>query len=90
MCLILDELHKYVPILSKEESMALPDGSKMAYKKDDMHEILIGGDQLTVARSRGAVAIRANHPTALDRLQGLFPTIEDWHCRMTLLKVSVQ
>ena len=87
MCLILEELQQYVPTVRKDECMILPDGSAMPYKKVDMWEVLLGGDQLTAARVRGAAAVRANHPTASDRLQGLFPTVEDWHCRMTFLKV---
>ena len=87
MCLIMEYLHKYVPTLMKEQSVILPDGEVMKSNTTDMWEILFGGDQLTVARCRGATGIRSSHLTSLTRLEGLIPTVEDWHCRMTLLKV---
>ena len=87
MCLIMENLHKYVPAIHTNELVHLPDGDTIEVEKVDMWEVLFGGDQLTVARSRGARAIQASHPTADDRLEGLVPTIEDWHTRVILLKV---
>ena len=46
------------------------------------------GDQLTVARARGSIAIRRNHPDDKERLKGLVPMVEDWHSRMTFMKGS--
>ena len=55
------------------------------------HQILFGGDQLTVARARGSAAIRSDHVTSIctrkDRLEGLVPVVEDWHAKQCLLKV---
>ena len=55
------------------------------------HQILLGGDQLTVARARGSVAVRADHIAHVcsrrDRLEGLLPVVEDWHAKQCLLKV---
>ncbi len=52
----------------------------------DATHILFGGDQLTVARMRGT---HATEETAVKRLQGNLPVVEDWHTRMTFLKVKI-
>ena len=74
-------------IISKDITVDLPDGHSINYKDADMGETLFGGDQLTAAHIRGAISICANHSTTLQRLEGLIPTVEDWHTRMTLMKV---
>ena len=83
----MEELHKYVPANKKPASLTLPDGSSLDYEDTRFFNVLFGGDQLTVARARGAKALRANHETATDRLEGLSPVVEDWHARQTLMKV---
>ena len=83
----MDNLHQYVPVVSSEESIVLPNGEVRNHTKYEMFEIFFGGDQLTVACARGAASVRANHLTTLDMLKGLIPTVEDWHCKVTLLKV---
>lgn len=50
--------------------------------------VLLGGDQLTVARARGSQQIRVNSETASDRLCGFIPVAEDWHTSVVLLTVS--
>lgn len=50
----------------------------------------MGGDQLTVARARGTAALRATHDSPTERLNGIIPVIEDWHVRLTLMKVIMQ
>ena len=49
--------------------------------------VLPGGDQLTVACARDAQAMRASHDRPSDRLEGSIPVVEDWHSRMTLMRV---
>lgn len=87
MCKILDELHKYVPSMSTEEEIALPDGRVFSHNDYKLSQILLGGDQVTVARVRGAVGVRSNHENAQDRLEGIVPVIEDWHSRQVLMQV---
>ena len=48
-----------------------------------------GGDQLTVARARGAQGQRENSNSGEKRLEGLVPVVEDWHTQMNLLIVSL-
>jgi len=50
-----------------------------------MVQILLFGDQLTVARARGAARLRDDDTTALHRLEGCYPAVADWHARMCLL-----
>ena len=83
----MDDLHKYVPSQESTQNMELHDGGSIQFTDSVLCELLFGGDQLTVARARSGVAIRANHETSLEKLQGLIPVTEDWHTRMTLLKV---
>ena len=43
------------------------------------HQVLLGGDQLTVKRARSAIAQRSNSEDARGRLEGLMPFAQDWH-----------
>ena len=47
----------------------------------------VGGDQMTVARTRGSQRIRSNANREKQRLKGFTPLIEDWHAKMCLLGV---
>lgn len=85
---ILSEFHKYVPTLNRIGHLTLPNGSSIDYDDSRFFQILFGGDQLTVARARGAQSLRATHDSAKERLEGVCPVIEDWHARMTLMKVN--
>ena len=51
------------------------------------HHILFGGDQLTVCRACSAQSARNNDDLSDERFDGLIPVTEDWHARMTLLRV---
>lgn len=87
MSLILEYFMKLVPTKPSEGHLVLPNGSSVDYDTTIFFKILLGGDQLTVARVRGTQALRQNEDTAVNRLQGLIPVIEDWHARMALIKV---
>lgn len=90
MAKILEELHKsYVPTQPSEGSIILPSGHTKAIDNTRFFKILFGGDQLTVARARGTAALRATHDRPVDKLDGIIPVIEDWHARMTLMKVTL-
>ena len=78
---ILQELHdKYVPIHS--------------YKKDDveikeiLEKVYFGGDQLTEERSRNAAIARSDGDDPYERLEGVVPKVEDWHCIRILYQVK--
>lgn len=43
---------------------------------------------MTASRIRGSKRIRRNSYTALKRLEGFTPCVEDWHARVCLLGVN--
>lgn len=84
---IVKEMHKYVPRV-REDITVECEGEIMKTYEVNVHPILFGGDQLTVARARGAACVKTNELDAKKRLEGLVPVWEDWHTKMTLLTVS--
>lgn len=84
---ILQHVHKYVPSKTVDRELKLPDEETMKYTEQHYAVTLVGGDQLTVARIRGAHRIRSNSTKSEDRLDGLLPVAEDWHSNMCLLQV---
>ena len=56
---ILGELHKFVPKVRKEQEFYVDEQTEPAcVQVDYFNHILIGGDQLTVARIRGCQRVR--------------------------------
>ena len=51
------------------------------------HRVLMGGDQLTSMRGRGAQSIRQNGGDAITCLEGLHMFSLDWHTKMNFLEV---
>ena len=88
MVCILDELHQYVPTTRKEMEVFVPNETEPdVLEVDTFHQILLGGDQLTVARSVSAQAVRQNSENGRTKLQGFEPAIEDWHAKMCFMEV---
>ena len=85
----MDTIHKYVSALMKKTQETMDDGDIFEMIDYVAWNTLLGGDQLTVARARGAASIRAGHDSPIERLCGLVPTIEDLNCQMTLMKVKL-
>ena len=83
MSKILRNFHQLVPTHDKEGHLTLPNGEMTLA----CFTVLLGGDQLTVARARGAQAMRASHDRSSDRLEGISPVVEDWQSQMTLMRV---
>jgi len=63
-------------------------GEDLPTDEDFYHGILFGRDRLTVCRSRAAQTARRHDDTSIGRLEGLTAVVEDWHARLTLIKVS--
>lgn len=71
MILIMEELQdKYVP-------KHVVDTPQLNCER--FHKILLGGDQLTVARCRSGQIGRRNEVQPSKQLRGLLPVVEDWH-----------
>ena len=88
MCLIMKDLHKYVPEERFKLSYRLPDENFIC-EEECYHRTLFGGDQLTACRCRGAQSARINDDDTAERLIGLVPVVEDWHARLTLMRVII-
>ena len=52
------------------------------------YQILTGGDQFSVAHYYSAQSLCTDHDSTVERLEGFVPIIEDWHARLTLVKVK--
>lgn len=89
MTKILESLQCYVPSRTTSGVLQLDSGETIDYTNNVFHKIILGGDQLTCARVRSAQAIRANQETSSTRLEGFIDACEDWHAKVTLLKVSM-
>lgn len=74
----MESLHQYVP------SRVSQDGSG-----EVLDSCLFGGDQLTCSRARSAKRHRQDSKTAVERLDGLEPVVEDWHTKMCLYEVCI-
>ena len=88
MC-VMDELHQYVPTISTTLTVDVNDTEQAEVIIDDFHPILAGGDMLTTARARGSQRVRKCGHRPKDRLEGVLPVCEDWHCKVVLPGVSV-
>ena len=77
---------KLVPTLA-EGHKNLPNGETYDFDDTRFFPLLFGGDQLTAARIRGAQVVAQTLKKCIDRFEGVVPVIEDWHCRLTLMKV---
>ena len=72
-------------IVSKEK-IVLPNNEEYTYEQDYLYQIF-RGDQLTVARTKSAIGIQHTHNTNKEKLHGIIPVVEDWHCHITLMQV---
>ena len=45
-------------------------------------------DQLSQARARASIKMKANSESPSTRLEGFLPKIEDWHTKLTLFEVG--
>ena len=86
---IMSHLHHYVPNVTYMDNISIPDmEERLQIPRAIFHRILFGGDQLTVARARGAQRIRVNSTSPEAKLEGLIPCVEDWLTKLNLLGVS--
>ena len=78
--------NKYVPMEVRTNSMEVK-GNTYTYDNSKMIQLLLFGDQLTVARARGASMLCDPQVGKKDTLKAFVPTISDWHTRICLLEV---
>ena len=86
---IMAHLHQYVPAVEYTKSILVPHtGEEVQVQHVSCHKTLFGGDQLTVARARGAQRVMSNSVSHMSHIHGLIPCVEDWHTKLNLLGVS--
>ena len=79
----------YVPLTVKEVSATIAStGEEVPLTETRCHQVLLGGDHLTVARARSAIRSVGNSDSSSQKLSGVIPVVEDWHAKLTLLSVS--
>ena len=84
----MEELQQYCPMVHKQKLVQTPGESEPdTVEQYHYHNILFGGDQLTVARIRGSQRIRQHSEFEKGKLEGLVPCVEDWHTKVILLEV---
>jgi len=81
-------LQRYVP--KQKYNVTYHLAEEFVAQEDCYHHILFGGDQLTVCRARGVQSARFHEDESEERFEGLLPVTEDWHARMTLMRVSLK
>lgn len=81
---IMKNLHKYVPTATHQVTYQ---GDNTPIIEEFFHGVLFGGDQLTVCQSKAAQAACCNDDNPVEQLEGLIPVFEDWHARLTLMRV---
>ena len=69
---ILQHVQMYVPSNTVEKELILPNKEILKYTEEHYAVTLLDGDQLTVARSRGAQKIRSNSIKSENKLEDLF------------------
>lgn len=85
---ILSHLHQYVPIKHHTNMVYVPSKDVVvSLDSATVQQLLIGGDQLSTARARGAIKAMANGTTPQKRLDGFIPVVEDWHAQVIILEV---
>ena len=88
MVAIMAHPHQYAPVVEQVEvHIASIDKTVQVTTARTCH-ILVGSDQLTAARARGAQKANVNSLTPSSKLEGLVPMVEDWHTKVTLLTVG--
>ena len=87
---IVSLLHQYVPTFTFTEELLISTGEKVVEEHAVFHSILMGGDQLTAARTRSAIKAKVNSESPSKRLSGTVPVAEDWHTKANFLGVSIE
>ena len=86
---ILEHLTRYVPHVTKEDTVVDVSGEEVPVIIHKFHDVLLGGDQLTVERIRGSQRARSNADQSLETLKCFKGVVEDWHSEVAIMKVIV-
>lgn len=78
MAEILDAINDYVPVKHSPDVVGIQQIPRIVY-----------GDQLTVARIRGAATLRSSDLIEEKQLKGFIEAVSDWHTRLCLVTVML-
>ena len=85
MIQILSHLHQYVPVMEYDEDLFVPSiNEEVTIPKALFSPVLLGEDQLTAARARGAKKAKVSADIPLKGLEGIVPAAEDCDKKMNL------
>jgi hypothetical protein len=89
MLKIMDHIiQKYIPTKCSEKELNV-NGIIYSVNREISHQILCGGEKLTVARFCACQLIQSNSTTESKKLSGIVPVVEDWrHTKVILLEVT--
>ena len=83
---ILAYLHQYVPMKTSNQVISVPGTEESeVIESEDLHHILIGGDQLTVERIKGAQSLQKDSTHAAGRFEGFFACVKRLACKSLFL-----
>lgn len=87
---ILCHLHQYVSQIQCEKQIQVSErNTTVTVVEGATHSILLEGYQLSQARAHSAIKAKANSEMPHKKLEGIIPSIEDWHTKLTLFEVSI-
>ena len=69
--------------VTEESATIASTGEEVPLTKTRCHQVLLGGNQLTVARARSAIRSVGNSDSSSQKLSGVIPVVEDWHAKLT-------
>lgn len=87
---ILTHMHQYVPFHADTKTLEVLGAEgleEVQLQVERLHHLLIGGDQVTAERVKGAQTLPKNSTHAVGRLEGFVPVSEDWHAKVCYLQV---
>ena len=88
MAEILAHLHQYIPTKPCTDKVVLNQGKVIQVPPDRAYPTIVGGDQLTAARTMAAIKNKSNSQHPVQRLDGIIPAVEDWHAKGNFFGVS--
>lgn len=87
---IVSHLHQYVPVIEFEEEQPIHSSNEIVMvPKAVFSPVLLGGDQLTASRVRGAKKAKVSDNVPSNRFEGIIPVAEDWHTKMNFMGVCL-
>ena len=82
---ILEHLTRYVPYVTNEDTVVDASGEEVPVVVHKFHNVILGGDQLTVERIHGSQRAWSNADQSLETLKFFKGVVEDWHSEVAIM-----